>query len=1159
MHAVLFSWRPLVAWGATTLMAYSLLAQLPVPPPEPGVRPLIAETYLEDADYDRIADALAAEVQQLRTAAVASLTPEERVRTEEALAAEVDVELIFNRQVTQGQINAFATLGGNITYLYRAVSYGWNGRIPREQIPALPQAMGTALRLVHQPRPARLHLDLATRTGRVRPIWAAGFAGRETGYDGSGTITIAIVDTGVDESHSDLNGRRVYWRDFSADNNSSPVDLIAHGSHVAGIALGSGVSGGSASGTLYFTQEGSLSGISGFYPAPIDLPAVSVNFGLTASWTGQGSTTLYLVSHPKGTGGEWAIDASSASGKSPRTLNHTLVGNPGRAYTPALMGVGNPTVANFVVTCQVSAYPAVGDGFNRFRGVAPACNWAGAKVFNNNGTGTMDLTDAAIDDLVANRVACNIKVMNLSLGVMGEPGIATGTRQKVNTAVDNGIVVVVSAGNDGGASDVDDPGRAAMVLTVAAANDVNQLTDYTSRGFTNPGSTSGQEEDFKPDVMAPGGSAGYYTSILAVDSNHGDGPSFSDQQANDYAVMQGTSMSSPFAAGCAALVIDALQQRGTNWDFNSSRHSRLVKMVLCATASESNTNRESGNYNPTLQRAGNGPDGFPSGKDRYEGYGMMNSDAAIEALTTALSGAVTRTLGPGATDRRVWATSIALGNGEMSQVNLTVPATGDFDLHLYSATPSAYGTPVLLASSTTAGNGADETLTYTPTSNTTALLVVKRISGSGAFDLVVPKSVTGTVRYYPTNYPASYPSDKTVGGVTMNLAGGATGSDLTEGDGGYTLTDVPAGGTYSVAPGQSGDNPTANGVSTLDIALIRQHILSGGSVTTLTTPYKLLAADVNGSATVTTLDLALIRQVVLGSTNQFPMGLWRFVPAEHEFADPGGPWDAPTNRMHTNLLADMAGQDFVAIKLGDVNDSWSPPADGESLASAAINTMTPQAVAKPALRFQVEDRTAHPGARVQVEVGVQGCRELTSAQFTLSWDPGVLRYVRVGRYGLRGLSAGSFGTRWVTDGKLMVAWDDPEAGGVTLADGAPLFGVEFDVIGAAGSRSALVLANEPTAREASVKYAPVVLATEAGQVYVIANPDVRISEAVYSEGVFRLSVPTEAGRRYVLQFADALPAAQWTDLPPVLGDGTVQVLTDPATPDSQRYYRVRRE
>ncbi len=50
-------------------------------------------------------------------------------------------------------------------------------------------------------------------------------------------------------------------------------------------------------------------------------------------------------------------------------------------------------------------------------------------------------------------------------------------------------------------------------------------------------------------------------------------------------------------------------------------------------------------------------------------------------------------------------------------------------------TPSASGTPILLASSASPGAGVGETLSYTSGSDAAVLLVVKRVSGSGMFDL----------------------------------------------------------------------------------------------------------------------------------------------------------------------------------------------------------------------------------------------------------------------------------------------------------------------------------------------------------------------------------------------------------------------------------------
>jgi subtilisin family serine protease len=712
-----------------------------VPPAPPQIPPLISKTYSNDLDRDAIDDELDAKITAGTSRLKSAITSEEINKAKSLLADTVEVELVFKNQVTQRQIDDFQNRGGKIAYIYKAVSYGWNGRVALGEVNSLPSLMGAELVLVQEAKPVILHLDVATRTGRVRPVWASGFAGNPAGFDGADTITIAIVDTGIDASHPDLSGRQVYWHDFTSDGNSSPVDIIQHGSHVAGIALGTGSMSGSGTGTLYFTDVGDLSSVASgsFYPYPFGLPSASVTFSSTAQWTGGGSTTLYQVYHTEGTSSGWTA-LSTATGTSPLTLTNTFTGNTSLAYSTALLSNGG-TVKDFVITNSVTNYPGVGDGFNKFRGVAPGCNWAAAKVFQNDGTGYSTTISSAIDDLVSTRVANKIKVMNLSLGISGTD---SAIRAKVNTAVNNGIVVVVSAGNDGPTGVIGDPARAAMALTVAASNDNDQLTDYSSIGFSSPGSISGQEEDYKPDILAPGGSAGYYTAILSVDSGSGDGPAFADQQSSDYASMQGTSMASPFAAGAAALVIDAMQQQGITWDFGSSQSSRHVKMILCATASETNANREDNSNNPTLQRASAGPSGFPAGKDLYEGYGILNPDAAVEAVSLIFTpgSSVSDTLGPGTSDRRVWARRVELKQGAAFEPTLAVPSGGDFDLYLYSTTPSAYGTPVILASSTQAGNDVNESFNYNPASDVNALLVVKRVSGSGMFSLTSQSPVS---------------------------------------------------------------------------------------------------------------------------------------------------------------------------------------------------------------------------------------------------------------------------------------------------------------------------------------------------------------------------------------------------------------------------------
>jgi len=414
-----------------------------------------------------------------------------------------------------------------------------------------------------------------------------------------------------------------------------------------------------------------------------------------------------------------------------------------------------------------------------------------------------------------------------------------------------------------------------------------------------------------------------------------------------------------------------------------------------------------------------------------------------------------------------------------------------------------------------------------------------------------PKAkVRGKVRYYSGN--------KSVAGVSLNAEGGTSGSANSAGDGTFELNlDAGNNNNYTLRPSKSGTDSSSSTVTTSDITFIRRHILL---IQDLDSPHAVLAADVNDSGSVTTSDITFIRRVILAIDSALPGATWKFVRADQAFPELRNPWSHDKTRSIANLASDMENLDFIAMRAGDVNGSWSAAATagapGQSSGSsrASLMGMPPHNSAPVRLRLAGEGS----GSLAKVRLKASGFQKVTSLQFTLQWDPAVLQYVGVTELGLAGLSPGNFGTTRTAQGHLLFSWDDPSGTGITLNEGATLYALELNRAGA-GAMSAVRFTDNPTLREVTVDGRMGALVTEDGTAEATTANTVLEIVVTTGRAGRRVSVSfvTVAGKSYALEATESLNPASWKQLNQVAGDGAAKVLMDESPRDPQRFYRVR--
>ncbi|MCE7926669.1 MAG: HYR domain-containing protein [Haliscomenobacteraceae bacterium CHB4] len=275
-----------------------------------------------------------------------------------------------------------------------------------------------------------------------------------------------------------------------------------------------------------------------------------------------------------------------------------------------------------------------------------------------------------------------------------------------------------------------------------------------------------------------------------------------------------------------------------------------------------------------------------------------------------------------------------------------------------------------------------------------------------------------------------------VGMADVNLTGDANATFTpTLADGLYELV-VTSGSDFTVTPEKLIN--IGNGLTIADRTAIQQHLVG---MTPITDPYRLVAADVNASYTITTVDAAIILQYLLGNSSAEAVLLltksWRFIPTDYVFPF-AGPFTLPLfpqTRELTGVTGNTGGQDFFGVKTGDVKEDAGGTADP---------TMKPGDLATgDPLIWTLQDRVLQAGEAVAVDFTVSNFNDIAAYQFAVQFDPAHLQFDHIETTGnLPTLNAdGHFGLYNIAGGEIRAVWNKTQ--GETLANGLTVFRIHF--------------------------------------------------------------------------------------------------------------------
>jgi hypothetical protein len=272
-------------------------------------------------------------------------------------------------------------------------------------------------------------------------------------------------------------------------------------------------------------------------------------------------------------------------------------------------------------------------------------------------------------------------------------------------------------------------------------------------------------------------------------------------------------------------------------------------------------------------------------------------------------------------------------------------------------------------------------------------------------------------------------------GVSINAPGHIFPTYVTTQDGQYSFSNLVLAENFTVNAERN--DAHRNGVSTLDLVKIQKHLLG---IEYIDNPYDLIAADANNNQNVSAIDLIELRKLILGIYGELPANKsWRFVDKAFQFADADNPWPFSETISMAGMSGNEMDKDFVAIKVGDVNNT----------VQANANQVLPRN-GNGVVNFVTNNRTVNASEMVDVAIRSADFAGIEGYQFTMDANGLEFRGVEAGLVSMSDENIGVFGSR------LTASWNN--VGGVSATTSDVLFTLHFQAT-AAGQLSEMININ----------------------------------------------------------------------------------------------------